>query len=178
MFARSLLLRRIPLRIRGSAMPVLAPIILAKPLSTPTPTPTPNSPTTAHSFANVSNMDINPAKTGQQLDHSGPDNYGMGLTSGYKLPVWIATDPFDKRPKFPKLDRNISHTDLIVVGAGISGISTAYEACEAGLKVTMIDARDVLGGETGRTSGHLSCSPALGDQYYELIKSWFLRASS
>lgn len=96
------------------------------------------------------------------------ENYDMDKTSGYKQPVWVSTEPYNKRPTFPKLDRDIA-TDLVIVGAGITGISAAYEAVKKGIPTTLIDAREVLSGETGRTSGHLSS--ALDDRYYELIKS-------
>jgi len=102
------------------------------------------------------------------MDHSTKEDYGMNRTSGYKQPVWIATEPYSNRPTFPKLSQDIT-TDVIIVGAGITGISVAYECVQKGLHVTMIDAREILSGETGRTSGHLSS--ALDDRYYELIKS-------
>lgn len=95
-------------------------------------------------------------------------NHGMDQTSGHTQPVWIATEPYSSRPVFPKLARNVS-TDVVVVGAGITGVSAAYECVRRGMKTTLIDAREVLSGETGRTSGHLSS--ALDDRYYELIKS-------
>lgn len=98
------------------------------------------------------------------------ENYGMDKTSGHTQPVWIATEPYtsSSRPAFPKLDRSVS-ADVVVVGAGITGISAAYECVRRGMKTALIDAREVLSGETGRTSGHLSS--ALDDRYYELIKS-------
>lgn len=96
------------------------------------------------------------------------ENYGMDKTSGYKQPVWISTEPYSSRPTFPRLDKNIT-TDVVIVGAGITGISAAYECVGRGLRTTLIDSREVLSGETGRTSGHLSS--ALDDRYYELIKS-------
>lgn len=99
------------------------------------------------------------------------ENFGMDDTSGTRHAVWIATEPYANRPSFPKLDRNLK-TDVLVVGAGISGISTAYEAVQAGLKVTLIEAREVLSGETGRTSGHLSS--VNGDpRYADLIKCMY-----
>lgn len=97
------------------------------------------------------------------------DNYGMDHTSGYKQPVWVATEPYSNFPEFPKLDKNLS-TEVLIVGAGIAGISAAYECVKRGKSVTLIEARAVLSGETGRTSGHLSS--ALDDNYYELIKTF------
>lgn len=101
-----------------------------------------------------------------------PANDTMSLvrTSGYKDPVWIATNPYDKFERFDKLSRDIAHTDVLVVGGGISGISLAYECLQRNLKVTLIEARDTLSGETGRTSGHLAS--ALDDHFYELISTF------
>ena len=82
-------------------------------------------------------------------------NPAMENTSGVNEPVWVATMPFSKFPIFSKLTKNIE-TDVLVVGTGITGISTAYELVEQGRKVTLVDARNILSGETARTSGHLS----------------------
>lgn len=86
-------------------------------------------------------------------------------TSGETEPVWIHTEPYSKRPQFKKLHQDLK-TDVCIIGAGIAGISTAYELVRQGVKVVLIEAREVLSGETGRTSGHLSTS--LGDGYTEI----------
>lgn len=83
-------------------------------------------------------------------------------TSGTTEPVWIHLEPYRNRPEFPKLDNDVE-TDVCIIGAGIAGISTAYELVRRGHKVVLLEARDVLSGETGRTSGHLA--NALDDGY-------------
>jgi glycine/D-amino acid oxidase-like deaminating enzyme/nitrite reductase/ring-hydroxylating ferredoxin subunit len=88
-------------------------------------------------------------------------------TSGETDPVWIHKVPYDSIPKFSKLDRDLE-TDVCIVGAGISGISTAYELVTRGLNVVLIEGREVLSGETGRTSGHLASD--LDDGYPEIAK--------
>ncbi|OTA67326.1 DAO-domain-containing protein [Hypoxylon sp. EC38] len=88
-------------------------------------------------------------------------------TSGIKDPVWVHADPFSNRPAFHPLTEDIE-TDVCIVGAGISGISLAYELVTRGREVVILEARDVLAGETGRTSGHLS--NALDDMYPEIAK--------
>lgn len=88
-------------------------------------------------------------------------------TSGNTEPVWIHTEPYSKRPSFPKLESNLE-TDVCIVGAGIAGISTAFELVKRGYKVAIVEAREVLSGETGRTSGHLAS--ALDDGYLEIAK--------
>lgn len=87
-------------------------------------------------------------------------------TSGDADPVWIHKEPYSNRPRFPKLTRDIQ-PDVCVVGAGIAGISIAYELVTRGVNVAMIEAREVLSGESGRTSGHLSSS--LDDSYTSLV---------
>lgn len=88
-------------------------------------------------------------------------------TSGQTDPVWIHTEPYSRRPKFQKLTQNIS-ADVCIIGSGIAGISTAYELVSTGVKVAMVEAREVLSGESGRTSGHLS--NALDDGYVQIAK--------
>jgi glycine/D-amino acid oxidase-like deaminating enzyme/nitrite reductase/ring-hydroxylating ferredoxin subunit len=89
------------------------------------------------------------------------------FTSGETDPVWIHKVPYSDIPKFSQLDRDLE-TDVCVVGAGISGISTAYELVTRGLNVVLIEGREVLSGETGRTSGHLASD--LDDGYPEIAK--------
>lgn len=88
-------------------------------------------------------------------------------TSGETDPVWVHQAPYSKYPQFQTLKGNLD-TDVCVIGSGIAGISTAYELVNRGHKVTMLEAREVLSGETGRTSGHLS--NALDDKYTEIMK--------
>lgn len=88
-------------------------------------------------------------------------------TSGAADSVWVHKVPYDQYPKFHTLDRNLE-TDVAVIGAGISGITTAYELVRRGKNVVMLEARDVLSGETGRTSGHLTND--LDDGFVEIAK--------
>ncbi|KAJ9658328.1 hypothetical protein H2198_003758 [Neophaeococcomyces mojaviensis] len=94
-----------------------------------------------------------------------PDHFYR--TSGALDSVWVKTMPYSKFPTFPKLQNDLE-TEVLIVGSGISGVSIAYELVRQGAKVTMIEARDILSGETGRTSGHLSSD--LDDGYIEIGK--------
>jgi glycine/D-amino acid oxidase-like deaminating enzyme/nitrite reductase/ring-hydroxylating ferredoxin subunit len=58
-------------------------------------------------------------------------------------------------------------TDVLVVGAGIAGLSTAYELVLSGRAVTVVDRGRPGRGMTARTSAHLSFE--LDDYYRELI---------
>ena len=88
-------------------------------------------------------------------------------TSGETEPVWIHTEPRSQRPKFPRLNQDIK-TDICVIGSGIAGIQSAYELVKRGHEVVLIEARDVLSGESDRTSGHLAS--ALDDGYENIAK--------
>ncbi|HEY2125488.1 MAG TPA: FAD-dependent oxidoreductase [Chthoniobacterales bacterium] len=72
----------------------------------------------------------------------------MKTTASY----WIDTAPIKA---FPALKREIT-VDALVVGAGITGISTAYLLRKAGLKVALIDRERVARADTGHTTAHLT----------------------
>ena len=37
-------------------------------------------------------------------------------------------------------------TDVLIIGAGVAGLTAAHELCTAGLHVTILEARDCIGG--------------------------------
>src|SRR5436190_12638508 len=77
--------------------------------------------------------------------------------------LWTAeTEPLP----FPPLEQDAS-CDLLVVGSGIAGLSSAYEAARCGAKVMVIDRRDITDGMTARTTAHLVSE--IDDRYYDLI---------
>ena len=57
--------------------------------------------------------------------------------------------------------------DIVVVGSGIAGLSSAYEASLRGAKVAVLDRGPIGRGMTARTSAHLTS--ALDDFYHEFI---------
>lgn len=59
--------------------------------------------------------------------------------------------------------------DVVVVGSGIAGLSTAYELSAAGLIVAVIDRGRIGRGMTARTTAHLATE--LDDFYSELIRT-------
>jgi glycine/D-amino acid oxidase-like deaminating enzyme/nitrite reductase/ring-hydroxylating ferredoxin subunit len=59
-------------------------------------------------------------------------------------------------------------TDVCIIGGGISGLTTAYLLTKAGRKVVVIDDGTIGGGETSRTTAHLS--NALDDRIYRIEK--------
>ncbi|HKY31642.1 MAG TPA: FAD-dependent oxidoreductase [Candidatus Polarisedimenticolia bacterium] len=63
------------------------------------------------------------------------------------------------------LDRDAA-AGVCVVGAGIAGLTTAYMLARKGTLVAVLDDKEVGGGETARTTAHLS--NALDDRYAEM----------
>ena len=61
-------------------------------------------------------------------------------------------------------------TDICVVGAGIAGLTTAFELVRQGARVMVLDDGPVGGGETGRTTAHLAS--AVDDDFHVLEKKF------
>ena len=79
---------------------------------------------------------------------------------------WYEDAGLEKRPALAA----DTSCDLVVIGAGIAGLSTAYEAARWGWKVVVIDRQGSIGGVmTPRTTAHLASE--LDDYYHYLIKA-------
>jgi len=70
-----------------------------------------------------------------------------------------------EKPLFRTVSENLT-AEVCVVGAGIAGLSVAYNLAKAGRKVVVLDKERLGLGETGLTSAHLS--NALDEHYFEL----------
>ena len=68
------------------------------------------------------------------------------------IPFWIDSAPIKR---FPALRTNIN-VDALVIGAGITGITTAYVLKKAGLTVALIERERVASIDTGHTTAHLT----------------------
>jgi glycine/D-amino acid oxidase-like deaminating enzyme len=62
--------------------------------------------------------------------------------------------------------------DLVVVGAGIAGASTAHFAARAGLRVVVVDRGLPAGGASGRTAGYIRCHYANPAEAHFAVESW------
>ncbi|GAA4468217.1 FAD-dependent oxidoreductase [Nemorincola caseinilytica] len=78
------------------------------------------------------------------------------------------------RISFLPLLQNIS-TDVCVIGGGIAGMSVAYMVAATGRQVTVIDDGAIGGGETGRSTAHLSFAL---DDTYTLLQRLFGKAGA
>lgn len=72
-------------------------------------------------------------------------------------PLWV--DPAKRA--FP-VGAGDLRADVVVVGAGFSGLGAAWAAAEAGASVVVLEARTVASGASGRNAGFLLAGPAMG----------------
>src|SRR5260370_12228053 len=77
--------------------------------------------------------------------------------------VW--TDTVDAPGR--TLSENL-RTDVCVIGAGSAGLTTVYALVKEGRSVVLLERGSIGGGETARTTAHLS--NALDDYYFEIEK--------
>ncbi|HYC51618.1 MAG TPA: FAD-dependent oxidoreductase [Gemmatimonadaceae bacterium] len=71
---------------------------------------------------------------------------------GATTSIWQGTIEL---PRYPQLQKSGS-CDVCVIGAGIAGLSVAYHLAREGKKVIVLDDGPIGGGETGRTTAHLT----------------------
>ena len=88
-------------------------------------------------------------------------NYPMANLDVVDSPVWMESGLVETAQL--KTD---TKCDVCVVGAGIAGLLTAERLVAAGMKVVILDAGPVGGGETSHTTAHLVT--ALDDRYVKL----------
>ncbi|WP_417898278.1 FAD-binding oxidoreductase [Bacillus haimaensis] len=79
--------------------------------------------------------------------------------------LWRAYPPLSS---FQPLREDIT-TDVTIVGAGITGITTAYLLAKEGIQVVLLDAGKVIDGTTGYTTAKISSQHGL--IYNELIRT-------
>jgi glycine/D-amino acid oxidase-like deaminating enzyme/nitrite reductase/ring-hydroxylating ferredoxin subunit len=95
----------------------------------------------------------------QPHDSDSHDSHNHG---GSTISSWIATTaPKSRGPLTSDMT-----TDVCIVGAGIAGLSTAYLVAKQGKRVVVLDDGPIGGGQTCRTTAHLS--NAIDDRYTEI----------
>ncbi len=80
---------------------------------------------------------------------------------------WLQT--VEKHESYPPVPGDL-HVDVAVVGGGIAGVLTAWYLKKAGLKVALVEAAEIGGGQTGHTTAHLT---ALTDEPYHQLRKRF-----
>lgn len=93
------------------------------------------------------------------------------ITSGKNISYWIDSV---KPSEFETLNRNMT-ADILIVGGGIAGLTTAYCLLKKGRKIVLVEDGLIGSGESGRTTAHLTC--ALDDRYFEIEKTFGEEAS-
>jgi glycine/D-amino acid oxidase-like deaminating enzyme/nitrite reductase/ring-hydroxylating ferredoxin subunit len=77
-------------------------------------------------------------------------------------------------PSFPRAHGE-RHAEVLVVGGGIAGVTAALLLQRAGKRVVLVEAGCLGGGETGRTTAHLT---EILDTRYHVLESKFGRAGA
>jgi gamma-glutamylputrescine oxidase len=75
------------------------------------------------------------------------------------LPLWH-DDPYEERAALA----GACETDVLVIGAGIAGLSCAWHLAERGVDCTVVEARTAAGGASGRNGGFLVAGAAPAHQ--------------
>src|SRR5438270_8806532 len=86
----------------------------------------------------------------------------MHTASGQTTSVWMATATVPQPPAL----RQDTLAHACVVGAGIAWMTTAYLLTRQGKSVVVLDDGPIAGGQTQRTTAHLS--NAIDDRYFEI----------
>lgn len=87
------------------------------------------------------------------------------VTSGANRSFWFCSGA--QPLGYEKLNKDVE-TDILIIGGGISGLTTAYCLAKEGRKVVLVEDGFIGSGETGRTTAHITC--ALDDRYFSLEK--------
>lgn len=83
--------------------------------------------------------------------------------SGESLSCWMDVDPF-----LPPQGEKDSICEVCIIGAGIAGLTTAYMLAKEGRSVIVVDMGPIAGGQTSRSTGHLTW--AMDDRFFNLVK--------
>ncbi|HVX11018.1 MAG TPA: FAD-dependent oxidoreductase [Pirellulales bacterium] len=88
----------------------------------------------------------------------------MKSASEQTTSLWSETAPTPARQPL----RSDARADVVIVGAGIAGLSTAYMLATEGRRVVVLDDGPISGGQTARTTAHLAS--AIDDRFLEIEK--------
>jgi len=88
----------------------------------------------------------------------------MQPSDGFTQPIWTQST---RPPAYEKTGGGF-HAEVVVIGAGISGLTTAYLLAVEGRDVVVLDAGPIGAGQTDRTSAHLT---SIIDDRFSLLES-------
>ena len=94
------------------------------------------------------------------------NNQSGSLTSGQNISYWLNSV---KPLEFKTLNQELQ-TEILVIGGGMAGLTTAYCLLSEGKKVVLVEDGLIGSGESGRTTAHITY--ALDDRYYEIEKAF------
>ncbi len=83
-----------------------------------------------------------------------------------KTSLWVQTGQY---PSFPTLDADLN-AEVVIVGGGITGLTTAYLLLKKGIPVIVLEAEKIGHGTTGFSTGHLTAGI---DADYSFLQSRF-----
>ena len=91
----------------------------------------------------------------------------MSVATAKRESVWVDTGP--EQPELPQLDEHL-RADVVVIGGGITGITTALLLAEAGARVVLLEAGRLARGVSGYTTAKVSSQHGL---VYASLRSKF-----
>ena len=80
---------------------------------------------------------------------------------------WLNHSPYEDFQSTPELPRK---SEVVVIGGGITGVSTAYWLRNNSVEVTLLEQRGLSGGATGRNAGGIAPGPA--GQLSQVVKRY------
>jgi glycine/D-amino acid oxidase-like deaminating enzyme len=92
----------------------------------------------------------------------------------YARSPWLDQFPRSRVPSYPK-HKGAQTADVVIVGGGLTGCTTAYAFAAAGVRVTLLEAAQIGGGNTAAAAGWIAEEP--GVPFPELARIAGLRAA-
>ena len=88
------------------------------------------------------------------------------------MSFWLTGAPFQDYGAKAELP---ARAQAVVIGGGITGLSAAYWLRRSGIEVTLLEARGLSGGATGRNGGHIVSGPAV--DFAEAVRRYGLETA-